>query len=212
MSGTWSAALAGLTLGTASGWAAQTLACRIRRAHHPWRGVLLRAAGVTVVAVTTWGAAGTGVWWHAAVLTLAAVAVPISAIDLAERRIPDRILLPAFAFTVGSLALDAAATHNSSALLRALLAAAVLYAGALAVLLVVDDSLGYGDVKALAYQGLCAGYLGWGRVLAALLLTFTAAAAAALVLCARHRRARRASLALAPYLLAATLAAVLLPR
>jgi prepilin signal peptidase PulO-like enzyme (type II secretory pathway) len=90
-----------------------------------------------------------------------------------------------------------------------MLAASALYAGALVLLLSACDSLGYGDVKALAYQGLYAGYVGWGRVLGALLLTFIAAAAAALALRAVRSWRVRPRLAFAPCVLGATLAAVL---
>ena len=172
--------------------------------------MLLTSAAVALVAATAWRMAGTGVWWHAAVLALAAVTVPLSAMDLAEQRIPNRMLYPAFALAVLLLGLDAATGHHGGALLRALLAAAALYAGALVLLLTARDSLGHGDAKALAYQGLYTGYLGWGRVLSALLLTFTAAALAVLVLVAVRGRQDAHRLAFAPYLLGATLMVVLL--
>ena len=165
---------------------------------------------VALVTAAAWRVAGAGVWWQAAVLVLAMVAVPLSAVDLAEERIPSLVLGPAFALGLLLLALDAATGHHGGVLVRALLAAAALYAGGLVLLLAARDSLGYGDAKALAYQGLYTGYLGWGRVLSALLLTFTAAALAALALTTAHRREGSRRLAFAPYLLGATLTVVLL--
>jgi leader peptidase (prepilin peptidase)/N-methyltransferase len=197
-------------LGATSGCFAEAL---LRRAGRPasWRRpLLLVAAAVAPVAVTAWRVAGDSVWWQAAALALAAVAVPLSALDVAEQRIPNLVLGPAFALAALLLGLDAAAGHHGGALVRALLAAAALYIGALMVLLAVRDSLGYGDVKALAYQGLYTGYIGWGRVLSALLLSFTAAAIAALALATRKRDSRSRRLAFAPYLLGATLTAVLM--
>lgn len=210
MSGVQQAASLAPVLGAASGWWAEVL---LRRAGRPasWhRPVLLAAAAVALVGVTAWRVTGAGVWWQAAVLALAVVAVPLSAVDLVEMRIPNRVLGPAFALGVLLLGVDAAGGHHGGALVRALLAAAALYIGALVVLLAVRDSLGYGDVKALAYQGLYTGFVGWGRVLSALLLTFTAAAVAALVLAARRKDGRSRTLAFAPYLVGATLTAVLL--
>lgn len=205
------AALCAPVLGVASGCGAEVL---VRRAGRVSRGrvrpVLLVAAAVLVVGVAAWRVAGQGVWWQSALLVLAAVSVPLAAVDLAERRIPDRVLGPVSALAVVLLGLDAAHDHQGIALLRAVLAAAALYAGALVLLLAVRDSLGYGDVKALAYQGLYTGYLGWGRVLDGLLLTFTAAAVVAFALAVSHGRVHAVRLAFAPYLLGATLAVVLL--
>ena len=210
MSGVLAAALLGPVLGAASGCGAEALLCRSGSPANWRRSMLLTSAAVALVAVTAWHMASAGAWWQAAVLVLAAVTVPLSAMDLAEQRIPNRMLYPAFALAVLLLGLDAAAGHHGGALLRALLGAATLYAGALVLLLAARDSLGHGDAKALAYQGLYTGYLGWGRVLSALLLTFTAAALAALVLAAARRREDARRLAFAPYLLGATLVVVLL--
>jgi leader peptidase (prepilin peptidase)/N-methyltransferase len=157
--------------------------------------------------MAAWRVAGAGLWWQAAVLGLAVVAVVLAAVDLAERRIPNRVLGVAFGLAVLLLGLDAETGGHRGALARALIAAAVLYAGAVVLLLSARDSLGYGDVKTLAYQGLYTGYLGWSRVLGALLLTFMAAAVATLIV-ALVRRSRR--LAFAPYVLGATLVVMLL--
>jgi len=209
VSGVVAAALLGPVLGAASGCGAEAL---VRRAGRPasWRGPLLLVSAVAVVAVTAWRVAGAGAWWQAEVLVLAVVAAPLSVVDLAKQRIPNLMLGPAFGLGLLLLSLDAAAGHHSGALVRALLAAAALYTGALVLLLAARDSLGYGDVKALAYQGFYTGYLDWGRVLSALLLTFTAAALTAIALAAVRGRQDARRLAFAPYLLGATLIAVLL--
>ena len=167
-------------------------------------------AAVLVVGAAAWRLADAGIWWQAAVLALAVAAVPLSAVDVAEQHIPDLVLAPAFALALVLLGADAADGHHGGALLRAVLAVLALYAGALVLLLAARDSLGFGDVKALSYQGAYTGYLGWGRVLGALLLAFTAAALAAAVLAAVRHSGRAARLAFAPYLVGATLAVVLL--
>lgn len=210
MPGVLLAAILAPVLGAAGGCFTEALLRRTGRPASWRRPVLLTVTTVALVGVTAWRVEGGRVWWQAAVLALAVVAVPLSAVDVAERRIPNRVLGPAFALGVLLLGLDAASGHHVGALLRALLAAAALYTGALLVLLAARDSLGYGDVKALAYQGLYTGYLGSGRVLSALLLTFTAAAIAALALTARQTDGRSRTLAFAPYLLGATLTTALL--
>jgi leader peptidase (prepilin peptidase) / N-methyltransferase len=210
VSGVQLAALLGPVLGAASGYGAEALLRRPGRTAKCRRLVSLTVLAAALVVVTAWRVAGAGPWWQAAVLVLAVVAVPLSAVDLAEQRIPDLVLGPAFALGLLLLALDAATGHHGSGLVRALLAAAALYGGALVLLVAARDSLGYGDVKALAYQGLYTGYLGWGRVLTGLLLTFTAAALTALALTTAHGREGSRRLAFAPYLLGATLTVVLL--
>lgn len=210
MSGVLAAALLGPVLGAASAYGAEALLRRPGRTANCRRLVLLTVVAAALVAATAWRVAGAAPWWQAAVLVLAVVAVPLSAVDLAEQRIPALVLGPAFALGLLLLAVDAATGHHGGAFVRALLAAAALYGGALVLLLAARDSLGYGDVKALAYQGLYTGYLGWGRVLSALLLTFTAAALAAVALAAARGREGSRRLAFAPHLLGATLTVVLL--
>lgn len=210
VSGTLFAFVLAPVLGVVGGCGAEGLVRRNRPACGTGRGVLLVVVTLLVVGVAAWRTTGDGAWWRAAVLALAAVAVPLSAVDLTERRIPDLVLYPAFALAAVLLGADALAGHHGGALVRALLAAVVLYAGALALLLARRDSLGYGDAKILAYQGMYAGYVGWDRVLGALLLAFAAAAVAALVLTARRGGGRSHRVAFAPYVLGATLAAVLI--
>lgn len=209
VSGVQVALAVGPVLGVVSGCGAEALVRRTRPASGAVRVSALVVAAVLVVATAAWRVAGEGHWWQAAVLMLAAVAVPLSAVDLAEQRIPNAVLAPAFVLGALLLGGDAAVGHHFGAVMRAMLAASVLYGSAFVLLLSARDSLGYGDVKALAYQGLYAGYVGWGRVLGALLLTFIAAAAAALALRAVRSGRVRPRLAFAPYVLGATLAAVL---
>lgn len=197
-------------LGVVSGCGAEVLVRRARPTVGWRRLALLVAVAVLVVGVTAWRVSGAGDWWQSAVLVLAAVAVPLSAVDLSEQHIPDVVLVPAFALGIVLLSLDAFTRHHGVALVRGLLAAAALYAGALVLLLAARDSLGYGDVKALSYQGIYTAYLGWGRVLGVLLLTFAAAAVAALALSARRGDGRSRRVAFAPYVLGAMLAAALI--
>ena len=209
VSGVLAAVMLGPVLGAVSGRGAEALVRRTRPARGRSRLALLVAVAVLVVGTAACRLADTGAWWQAAVLALAVVAVPLSAVDLVEQRIPDVVLGPAFTLAAVLLGADAVAGHRGGTLLRAVLAAAVLYAGALVLLLGARDSLGYGDVKALAYQGLYTGYLGWGPVLGALLLTFSAAAVAAAALAVVRRSERGSRLAFAPYVLGAAVAVVL---
>jgi leader peptidase (prepilin peptidase)/N-methyltransferase len=192
-----------LAFGVGSAVLAEALVRRTRPGAGRWRPVVFAQLSVlllTAVAVRYRGEPSLA----AAYLVLAAVAVPISVSDVAEHRIPDRVLGPACALTGVLLAVDAAVRHTPAAFVRALLCAVVLGAGALAVLLVSEESLGLGDAKLLAYTAACAGYRGWGVMLAGLLLTLVAAAAGGLVLRLAGRLRPGAQIPLAPYALLST--------
>lgn len=145
----------------------------------------------------------------AAYLVLAAVTVPLTAVDLAEHRIPDRILGPACALSLTLLAVDASVRHTPAAFVRALLCAVVLGAAALAVILAFEESLGLGDVKLLAYTAACAGYRAWGAMLAGLLLTLAGAATVSLALRLAGRLPSGAQIPMAPYTLLSTVLVLL---
>jgi leader peptidase (prepilin peptidase)/N-methyltransferase len=144
-------------------------------------GVVAGADALTLARLALLGAA------------LAAVAV----YDLAERRIPNRLVLPAAA---GCAAITLAAGAG-----LALLAGFVVVVALLAVSLARPRALGMGDVKLalLIVSGLD------GDALRALAFGLVFAALAALALLARDGRAAwRASLPLAPFLATGALLAV----
>jgi leader peptidase (prepilin peptidase) / N-methyltransferase len=119
--------------------------------------------------------------------------------DLTERRIPNRIVVPAAA---ACAALSAAAGTASFALVEGL----VLVAALLALSLARPQALGMGDVKLalLLVLGLD------GRGPLALLIALALAAGFGLLLMARHGRAAGARrLPLAPFFAAGTLLALL---
>jgi leader peptidase (prepilin peptidase) / N-methyltransferase len=187
------------------------LARRAGPGRDPRRLALLICASLLVAGVVTWRFADHG-WLYSAYLVLAAVAVPLAVVDLAEHRIPDRVVKPAILLLALLLGLDALAEHDAAPLARALVAAAALYIAALALTLAGPQSLGWGDTKLLAFTGLCLGPLGWNVVLGAMLIAFAAAGLGALLLRASGRLPPGRRIALAPYLLLGTLAGVVVYR
>ena len=142
-------------------------------------------------------------------LVMLAAALPLSAIDAATRTLPDRLLLPAIPACAAPLARAAARAGDYGPLWRALAAGAVAFAAFTALALATPGQLGFGDCKAAALATLPLGYLGWNRVLLAILAAFLLAA---LYLLAR-RRSRTAAgrvVAFGPFLFAGALAALLL--
>jgi leader peptidase (prepilin peptidase) / N-methyltransferase len=132
---------------------------------------------------------------------VAALAV-LSAIDIAERRLPNRIVLPSAA-----VVLAAQATLYPDRALEWTLAAVGASLSLLVPFLVRPDALGMGDVKLALLLGAALG----SAVAVALVLAFVAAAFYAVALLARHGvAARTRTMPLGPFLAFGGVAALLL--
>ncbi len=134
----------------------------------------------------------------------AAAGVLLGVIDLRERLLPNRVLLPA---TVGALLLltvAAGAGDRWDDLLRAVLAGGAAFAVLLVMALVSPAGMGMGDVKLAALLGLLLGWLGWPVVLLGFLLGFLAQALLGLALIAARRAGRRTELPFGPALVLGT--------
>ncbi len=163
------------------------------------RGLLeVATAALFVLAALRFGPAPELAAW----LWLAAAGVLLAVIDVRERLLPDRVVLPALAGGTALLLLAAGADGTWPALLRAVLAAAALFAAYLALALLSPGGLGMGDVKLAAVLGLYLGWLGWPAVLLGTLAGFVLQALAALVLLASRRIGLRAELPFGPAMLA----------
>ncbi|SNS09180.1 leader peptidase (prepilin peptidase) / N-methyltransferase [Geodermatophilus saharensis] len=134
-------------------------------------------------------------------LWLATAGVLLAVVDLRERLLPNRVVLPALAGGVLLLSLAALTGGAGDALLRAVLAAAALFAVYLAMAL-VSPGLGMGDVKLAALLGLYLGWLGWPAVVLGALAGFVLQAVVALALLATRRIGLRGELPFGPAMLA----------
>jgi leader peptidase (prepilin peptidase) / N-methyltransferase len=143
-----------------------------------------------------------------AYLVLAAVAVLLTVIDLRHRLLPNRVVLPAIG--VGAVLLTVAAATEGAwpDLLRAGLAAVVLFAVFLVLALISPRSLGMGDVKLAALVGLYLGWLSWGAVIVGAAAGFVVQALVALLLLAARRIGLRGELPFGPAMLAGALLAI----
>jgi leader peptidase (prepilin peptidase)/N-methyltransferase len=158
------------------------------------------AATVVVAVLLTLGWPG---WYLPARWFLAPVLVVLCAIDLRERILPDRILLPSIVVALALLAVGAAAEGEPGRILAAL-AGAALYAAILLVLhLVSPAGLGFGDVKLGLLLGLYLGVVGIGQVVWALLLGSFLGLLIAVPVAVRARD-RRAAIPFGPALAAGT--------
>jgi leader peptidase (prepilin peptidase)/N-methyltransferase len=163
---------------------------------------LVAAALVAVAAV----GGGWSAWAVIAAAGWAAAAVPLSFVDLAVHRLPDRLTLPAAGWALAWLGLDAAVA-GGSAWVRAVVAGVACALGFAAVTLVAGSRGGYGlgDAKLMLGAGALLGWLGWTAVLAGLLLAFLASGLVATALLVTRRVTRRDTLPFGPFLAAGTL-------
>ena len=141
------------------------------------------------------------VWELPAFLALAAAGVLLTVIDVQHRRLPNRVLVPAFVAGAVLLTAAAALTGDWPALLRGGIAAVVLFAVYLFLALISPRSLGMGDVKLAGLLGLYLGWLGWGVVVVGAAAGFVVQALLALVLLAGRRIGLRSELPFGPAML-----------
>jgi leader peptidase (prepilin peptidase)/N-methyltransferase len=153
------------------------------------------------------GAVGAGLGWRVGpvatllpYLLLGVLGVLLAAVDLACRRLPNALVLPAV--PAGVVLLGALSAGDWSALGRAALAAVALGGAYLVLAVLPGGGLGFGDVKLAVLLGLFLGWLGWAEVLAGLLLPFLLHGPVALLLLASGRVGRRTMLPFGPAMLA----------
>ncbi|WP_435172776.1 prepilin peptidase [Actinacidiphila sp. bgisy145] len=177
-----------------------------QRRYGPGYGAALGCA--LVCAALAWRVGGhpeLAVW-----LLLVPVGGVLTRVDLAVRRLPDVLTLPALGLTALLLGGAALLPSAQGSWTRALIAAAVL-GGLYAVLFFVNPAgMGFGDVKLAPTLGLVLGWYGWGAVVTGTFAGFLLGAVVGLGLIAARRATRKTAMPFGPFMLAGTLAAVLL--
>ena len=141
---------------------------------------------------------------------LAVTGAVVSAIDLAARRIPNVIVIPAYPITAALLAVASVPSGLWWPLGRAGIAATGLAAFYLVLGLAFPAGMGLGDVKWAGILGAYLGWLGWSPVITGTLIAFLTAAIAVLAL--RLLRRRQSSLPMAPFMTLGAIVAVLVTR
>jgi leader peptidase (prepilin peptidase)/N-methyltransferase len=157
------------------------------------------------------------IWWAigwrlelAAYLVLAVASVVLAVVDLAEKRIPNSVVLPASALVALLLLAAVTVTGEWQQLFGALLGSIGLFAIYLVLALVSPRGMGMGDVKLALLLGLGSGYLGWTPWLVCLLGGFVVGGIAALVALAAKRVSRTESIPFGPSMVAGFALAILL--
>lgn len=173
--------------------------------HTPVRVVGTIAAGLAIEAAVVWRFG-----WSlplAAYSCLAVTGAVVSATDLAARRIPNRMVVPAYPITAALLAVASVPSVLWWPLTRAGIAAVGLAAFYLVLGLAFPAGIGLGDVKWAGILGAYLGWLAWSPAITGTLIGFLAAAVA--LLAARIVGRRQSSLPMAPFMTLGAIVAVL---
>jgi leader peptidase (prepilin peptidase) / N-methyltransferase len=173
------------------------------------------AALVIAMAAVAVGLAALGVGWSTALPAytwLALAAVALALVDLAEHRLPNRVVYPTYLAGLLLLAVPALVHHDGGAYVRALVAMGGLYLVFFVLALAVPNALGFGDVKLAGLLGLYLGYLGVGTLALGFAMGVLIGSLAAVALLAGRRVGWHGDLAYGPALLAGALLAVAVGR
>ncbi|WP_424935997.1 MULTISPECIES: prepilin peptidase [Bacteria] len=129
------------------------------------------------------------------------VALALIAVDIAEHRLPDRIVLPVLGVLLLLVVADAVGAGSAGLLRRAVLGA-LLLAGLYAALRMLSrGGMGGGDVKLAAVIGLVLAWHGWRAFVVGAAAAFVLGALAAAVLLLARRADRETRIAFGPWMI-----------
>lgn len=208
----WGIIVIAAAAGLMSGLTGRLVLARLRR------GVVLHAgpcelagAALFAVVVARWHSGALPGWWLPVPVALSVFAVPLVAVDIARRRLPDALTYSTSAALGCSVLAVAGFAGNEALVLAALSGSVVFFTMHLLVHVVAPLSLGGGDVKLAGGLGGVLGAVGWP----ALVIGAGLASLITLAMAAFGRLARvgewRSGVPHGPGLLAATWLVVVFP-
>lgn len=200
--------LMGAVVGAALSWPARRLLGQGRQDHPLAATVTLTTSTAIVFGLLAWR-----IDTYPELLAysgLAAVSVPLAAIDLIEQRMPGRLLLPAYPVLAVSFGLVALVEHNGAATLRSLAGMAILFLFYLAIAVVAQGSLGAADVRLAGLLGLALAWRDWTTLIGGTILGLLYASLAGVILIALRRASRRTPIPFGPAMIAGAFTAILI--
>ncbi|MFV0252821.1 MAG: prepilin peptidase [Beutenbergiaceae bacterium] len=158
---------------------------------------------------TVWAIWASGPGPTAPALVVAACGgAALGVIDAHTHRLPNALSYPTTVTVAVLLLLAATASGDFPTAARAGLGGLGLTVGFLLLHLINPKGLGFGDVKLAALVGLVSAWFGWTTFWSALLVTFLLGGLVALALLLARRATRTTAIALGPFMLIGTAAAV----
>jgi len=152
--------------------------------------------------LTAWWAGSS--WVLPGLLYLAAIAVALTLIDLDTRRLPNAIVLPSYPVALALLALaswNPTGDADWSALLRAAIGGAAMYAVYFVTVVVYPAGMGFGDVKLAGVLGLYLAWFGWGALVLGWFAAFLFGGVYAVGLLVTRRAGRKSGVPFGPWML-----------
>ncbi len=143
-----------------------------------------------------------------AYLYFAALGVALLMIDLDVRRLPDVLVLPAYPVLAVLLGIAALSQHDGAALLRALIGAAGLYAGFLALILAWPGGIGFGDVKLAGVVGGPLAYLSYWALALGTFAAFVLGMVAGILALTAGRSTRLTRIPFGPFMIVGALVGI----
>lgn len=137
-----------------------------------------------------------------AYLYLMAVSVALALIDLDTHRLPDKIVLPAYAVGGGLLILVGILEGDGWSVLRALIGGAAAFLLYLLLGLTKPGAMGYGDIKLAGLLGLYLGWAGWSSLAIGVFAGFVIGGLVAVALLIARRVKRSGGIPFGPSMLA----------
>jgi leader peptidase (prepilin peptidase) / N-methyltransferase len=148
-------------------------------------------------------------WELPAYIVLAVLAVQLSRIDIAQKLLPNMVVLPLLLAGTIFLAASAALTAAWGDLLRAVISATILFLTYLILAIISPNGIGMGDVKLAAPVGLYLGYLGWSQLFYGGAFGFVVGGLATFVLMRLKTTGTLSEVAYGPSMLAAAFCVIL---
>ena len=143
---------------------------------------------------------------------LAAVGVPLTALDFRQRRLPNWLVLPTYPATIGLVAVAAAVNQAPSILVRAIagMAVFVIFMGALYWIFGNRQGVGGGDVKLSGVVAVVLGQSGWTALSTGMMVSWVLAAIGLLTLSFLRQANKALGLPFGPFLLVGSAATLLI--
>jgi leader peptidase (prepilin peptidase) / N-methyltransferase len=203
----WWAAL-GALIGTALRQPARALLPVPRQAHPLIAAVTLASVTACLFGLLAWRV---GVRPELlAYSALAAVGVPLAAIDVLEQRLPAKLLMPAYPIVAALFTLAAIADHNGTAILRSLAGMIFMLVFYLIIALAAPGALGAADIRLAGLLGFALGWRGWTTLIGGALLGLLYGGLTGATMIAMRRASRHTLIPFGPALIVGTFTALLL--